>query len=301
MIRLDITPGQRGMRTTECIAQMLPELQRYNLKKVLKAGEIRLNGSRISKDFEVSEGDVIEVYTPVEFERVPSLDVCYEDRNFIILNKQPGTLVMGEAGKKTPDLLSMVINHMKDTGEYSEQAGYIPFPCYKLDAYTGGLVIFAKNGDMFEMIREAIQQRRVKRLFKAIIKGCPREKTGQLQHFYIKEGENKYRISNKKINGAVPIYTKYNIIRSNGKFSLVDIEPVTQHIDQERIHMEAAGFPILGDPVYGDNRLNKKMGITHQALWASAIEFTTGVNNMLEYLNGKQVYTDDINFPIVDY
>ncbi|MEG2958041.1 MAG: RluA family pseudouridine synthase, partial [Christensenellaceae bacterium] len=70
--------------------------------------------------------------------------------------------------------------------------------------------------------------------------------------------------------------------------------------NQERAHMEAAGFPILGDAIYGEPKLNKKLGIKYQALWATKIEFTTGVNNVLEYLNGKQVRTRDVNFPIVN-
>lgn len=65
--------------------------------------------------------------------------------------------------------------------------------------------------------------------------------------------------------------------------------------------MEAAGFPILGDNLYGDMKANKKLGIKYQALWATTISFDTGVNNMLEYLNGKMIQTEDIDFPLVNF
>ncbi len=298
MIRLEISAGQRGHSVTQCVAEMLPELKQYNLKKMIKKGDIKLNGGLIKKDYEVDGGDVIEVYLPMEYENVPVLDVCYEDKNILLVNKQPGMAVAGAKGE--PDVMTMVINYMKDRGEYFEDTGSIPFPCYKLDIYTGGLVLFAKNGDFFEILREAFHQRRIKRLFKAIVKGCPKEKQGEFQHFYAKDGEDKYRVADGKIRGAVPIYTRYRVLRSNGKFSLVEIEPVTQYMNQERAHMEAAGYPILGDNTYGDVRLNKKMGIRYQALWADVVEFNTGTNNMLEYLNGRVVYTDDINFPLVN-
>ncbi len=295
MIRLEITAGQRGYSVTQSVAELLPELRQYNLKKMIKRGDIKLNGSLIKRDFEVEDGDVVEVYMPMEFEIAPVMDICYEDKNIMVVNKLPGMTVSGQQ----PDLMSSVINHMKDRGEYYEDTGNIPFPCYKLDIFTGGLVLFAKNGDMFEGLREAFHQRRIKRIFKAIIKGCPPEKEGHFQHFYAKDGKDKYRVADGKISGAVPICTRYRVLRTNGKYSLVEIEPVTQYMNQERAHMEAVGYPILGDNTYGDTRLNKKMGIRYQALWATEIEFVTGTGNMLEYLNGKVIYTEDVNFPLV--
>ncbi len=300
MIKLEVTPEQEGLRTTECVAAALPELARCNLKKMLRNGDIKLNGYRVKKDFEVADGDLIEVYMPVEFERAPLLDVCYEDKNLIILNKQPGTPVTGApTDGGTPDLMSMVINYMRDKHEYFEESGCIPFPCFKLDLFTGGLVMFAKNGELFEVLREAFRQRRVKRIFQAIVKGRPECDRGEFQHFYVKDGEEKYRVANANIRGAVPIYTRYRVLRTNGQYSLLEVEPVTGYLNQERAHLEAAGYPILGDNVYGDARLNRKMGIRYQALWATEIEFMTGINNVLEYLNRKRVRTDDINFPLV--
>jgi len=300
MVRLIVTSEDSGKKTTDFLEEMLPGLTRGAIKKMMRGGEIRINGGRYTKDYPLQNGDVVEAYVPLEFERAPLLDICYEDKNLMLVNKQPGALVTGTDSVKAPDLLSMVINYMRNSGEYCEEIGIIPFPCYRLDIYTGGLVMFAKNGDMFELLKEALHQRRIKRIFQAIIKGCPENKAGEFQHFYVKDGDDKYRVSNKKIRGAVPIYTKYRVLRTNGSFSLVEVEPVTGYMNQERAHMEAAGYPILGDNMYGDARVNRKMGVRYQALWCSSVEFTTGINNMLEYINGKQVYTNDINFPLVN-
>ena len=161
--------------------------------------------------------------------------------------------------------------------------------------------MFAKNAEYFEAIREAVRQRRLRRIFRAIVKGCPEYERGDLRHFYVKDNKDQYRVSTHKMNGAVPIYTRYSVVESNGIFSIVDIEPVTQYLNQERAHMEAAGYPILGDQVYGDGKVNKKLGIKYQALWATKICFDTGVNNMLEYLNGQMIETEDVNFPLVNF
>ncbi|HBU11292.1 MAG TPA: hypothetical protein DEB31_00705 [Clostridiales bacterium] len=300
MIRLCVAPENKGMKLSEYVVASLPELARANLRKMIKKGDIKLNGGLLRKDMEVDEDDVVEVYLPVEFERAPAMDICYEDDNIIVLNKQPGMAVTGGAGQSAPDLMSMVINYMKKKGEYFEDSGYIPFPCHKLDIYTGGLVLFAKNGDMFEVIREAQRQRRIKRIFQAIVKGRPEEDRGEFQHFFLQEGETKYHISEKKMRDSAPIYTKYRVLKANGTCSLLELEPVTQIYNQERAHLEAAGYPVLGDNVFGIARLNKKLGIRYQALWATEIRFATGVNNLLEYLNGKKVVAGDIGFPMVN-
>lgn len=302
MITLEITQDKEGLRITECIAECVPELASANLKKMIRTGDIKLNGSRIKKDFAVQDKDLIEIYVPLEYERPPILDIVYEDENTIILNKQPGTVVAGTGiSSQTPELMSMVINYMKDKNEYSEELGMIPFACFKLDVYTGGLVMFAKNAEYFEAVRLATRQRRISRTFRAIVRGCPKYEEGEFQHFYMKEGEDKYRVTKNNSRGAVPIYTRYRILRSNGRFSFLEIEPVTQYTNQERAHMEAAGYPILGDNIYGDSKLNKKMGIKYQALWATGIRFATGVNNMLEYLNGRTVETNDVQFPVINW
>ncbi|MEG1473570.1 MAG: RluA family pseudouridine synthase [Christensenella sp.] len=301
MIKLEITEEQRGKKITECVREYLPEFVDVNLKKMIRAGDIKLNGCLIKKDFAVEPEDIIEVYAPIEYERFPLLDIVYEDKNLIVLNKQPGTVVIAHEGDDSPELMSMVINYMRDAGEYSEELGCIPFACFKLDIYTGGLVMFAKNAEYFEAIRVAVRERRVRRVFRAIINGYPEHERGEFQHFYVKDAEDKFRVSSKKIRGALPIYTRYNVVESNGIFSIADIEPVTQYLNQERAHMQAAGYPILGDKLYGNDKVNKKLGIKYQALWATKISFNTGVNNMLEYLNGRVIETEDVNFPLVNF
>lgn len=299
MIKLEVTPNLAGKKISDCIKETFTDLNKP--KRMIRQGDVRINGDLAKKDYIVEDGDVIELHMPVSFERPAMLSVAYEDKNIIVVNKQPGTVVAGKADNTMPDIMSMVINYMKEKQEYSEEAGYIPFPCFKLDLYTGGLVLFVKHGDFFETMRTAINQRRVKRYFQAAVRGCPQYDQGELQHFYAKDGENKYRVSTKKISGAVPIYTKYDVLKTNGTYSLLEIEPVTQYMNQERAHLEAAGYPILGDPVFGDARLNKKLGLRQQVLWATKIVFHTGTNNVLEYLNGMTIETKEIDFPVINF
>lgn len=297
MVRLDVTSELEGMKTTEAVLHYYPRLSAYNLKKMLRQGDIRLNGARIKKDFETAEGDMIEIYLPEELKEVPQLDISYEDRNIIVVNKQPGLAVNEPEAPRT--VLTLIRDHMEDADEYIEELGCIPFALDYLDTYTGGLTLVAKNGDAFDYLREASRQRRIRHIYQAIVCGCPQNDTGEFQHFYFKEGQ-KIRVLKHKPQGAVPMFTRYRVLRSNGEYTLLELEPVTDIVDQVRIQLEAAGYPVIGDPLYGNARENKRLGVRYQALWSTEIAFATGVNNILEYLNGKCVRTNDIMFPLVN-
>lgn len=297
MTRLDITAALQGMRTTEAVLEAFPRLASYNVRKMLKRGDIRLNGVRIRKDFETAAGDIVEIYLPPEIQETPRLEICYEDRNVIVINKMPGIPVRDPEGG--PDLVSMIREHMESRDEYIEELGCIPVPLDLLDEYTGGLTLVAKNADAYDTLREAARQRGIRHIYQAIVRGEPPEETGELQHFYLREGPKEHVLSTRP-PGAVAIYTRYHLLRTNGEFSLLELEPVTGVRDQVRIHLLAVGYPVVGDPVYGDARLNRRMGLRYQALWSTELAFATGANSFLEYLNGQWVRTDDIRFPLVN-
>lgn len=299
MVRLEVKEDLSGMSTTQAVVKALPVLADYNLKRMLRNGDIRLNGMRIRKDFETAEGDIIEVYLPEDLRGEPEFDICYEDRNILILNKRPGSVIRAEAGSGIKDLLSLVRQYMIDEEEYIEELGCIPFALDDFDVNTGGLTMFAKNAESFDYLRLAARQRRIRRVFQAIVSGKPDHDSGEFQHFYTRDSHRE-RVASTKMQGAVPIYTRYKVLSSSGTYSLLEVEPVTGIVNQERVHLGAAGYPILGDPIYGDLKLNKKTGIRYQALWSTEIGFATGVNNILEYLNGRCVRTHDIFFPLVN-
>ena len=131
------------------------------------------------------------------------------------------------------------------------------------------------------------------------MRGQPPKEVGEFQHFYLRDGQKEHVLDSRP-PGAVAMYTRYQLLRTNGEFSLLELEPVTGVRDQVRIHLLAVGYPVVGDPVYGDPRLNKRMGLRYQALWSTELAFATGSNNFLEYLNGQWVRTDDIRFPVVN-
>ncbi len=296
MIKREITRNYHNILISEYLQKKYPQIE--NIKKYIKQGEMRLNGIPVKKDFSLNEGDVLDLYLPQEIYTLQTINIVYEDSNLIIINKMQGVPITAPKGSYC--LMDFVVDYMRSKGEIIESTGNVPFACYKLDDNTGGLAMFAKNSDVYDAVRTAFRERRLRRVFKAIICGEPKYTHGEFAHFYLADDKGRVKISSDKSINAMPIYTKYDVITTNGEYSEVYLEPVTQIYNQERMQTQIAGYNILGDQLYGNPKINKQTGVWEQALWLTEIEFISGVRNILEYMNGKNIVTTDVVFPYVE-
>ncbi len=302
MVRLDIPAGQDGKSLLTCIPQMLPGIKPGDLKKILRKGDVKVNGARVKKDAEVSEGDVVEVYLPQNVAPYPQLDIVYEDANLLVVNKQPGISVVEDREDGKPTLLSLAVKYMMESNLYFKETGDVPFACHRLDHNTGGLTMFSKNAEYFDLITQALSQRRIAKFYRTIVVGRPPKDADELHGYLEKDsGAARVRVINRKTRSALPIVTRYKVLKSNGDLSVLEVELVTGRTHQIRAHMASIGTPVLGDDKYGDRRVNKRYGVKYQALWATRLQFYTGPNNLLSYMDGKVIETDQINFPFVEF
>ncbi len=301
MIRLEIPAGQEGNALLVCVTQMLPGVKTGDAKRLLKKGDIKVNGVRVKKDAPVSGGDVLEVYLPEKITPYPKLEIAYEDANILVINKQPGISVVEDKDDGKPTLLSLVVKYMIEKNVYIKETGDVPFACHRLDHNTGGLIIFSKNAEYFDLITQAIAQRRIAKFYKTIVVGKPLKDSDELHGFLIKDARAaRVRITGRRTRAALPVVTRYKMLKSNGELSLLEVQLVTGRTHQIRAHLASIGNPVLGDDKYGNRRANKSYGVRYQALWATRLTFFTGQNNPLGYLDGKTIETDQIHFPYVE-
>jgi RluA family pseudouridine synthase len=301
MIKLEIHSGQDGKNLLSCVTELMPGIRPGDAKKILKRGDIKINGVRTKKDEPVHAGDILEAYIPDSMAPYPKLDIAYEDENLIIVNKEPGISVVEDRDDGKPTLLSLVVKYMMDKNIYIKEAGNVPFACHRLDHFTGGLTIFTKNGEYLDYITQAFAQRRISKFYRAIVVGAPPKPSDELNHFLEKDaGAARVRITSKPSRTALPVVTRYTTLKTNGELSLLEIELVTGRTHQIRAHLASIGIPVLGDDKYGNRKANKKYGVRYQALWSTKLKFNTGRNNPLSYVDGLVVETDKIGFPYVE-
>lgn len=291
MVRLAVPRGQEGKNLLDCIADMLPGLRPGEAKKLLQNGDMKRNGARIRQNESVHTGDILEVYLPKDAQPYPVPDIVWQDENILVVNKNPGVSVVDDREDGKPSLEQLL-------AFLFAKEGITPLACHRLDHKTGGLVLFAKNERFYELVSEAIAQRKISKYYRTIVVGVPAKPEDELTG-YLKKDANaaRVRIVNQPSKGALTVKTRYTTLKTNGQLSLLEVELLTGRTHQIRAHLASVGLPVLGDDKYGDRAANKQFGARYQALWATRLVFHTG--GPLAYLDGKTVETDAVRFPDV--
>lgn len=200
--------------------------------------------------------------------------VVYEDDALVIAEKPPGMETQGENSAESA---------------VAELLGGPVFACHRLDAMTGGLLIFAKTEAAREAVEAALKAGLIQKTYRCIVKGAPKPEAARLTAYLTKNAESaRVTISEKPAPGAKRVETGYRVLAQANGLSLLEIALYTGRTHQIRAHMTFLGHPLLGDDKYGDRALNKAWGAKRQALWAVSLEFSDALAGELAAAAGKR-------------
>ena len=202
--------------------------------------------------------------------------IVYEDENILLIDKPAGILSQrDQSGIDSANELCLKYLQGKGEEDFGKSYGFTPSVCNRLDRNTSGLLIFAKNYNAAMELSAALKERTIRKYYSALVKGKLKEEGRKRAYLLKDERTNTVRIFSKEVKGAVLIETAYRTEQSYGWCSLLSIELLTGKTHQIRAQLAASGTPILGDPKYGDPRLNrelkKKYGIDRQLLHAKRL------------------------------
>lgn len=232
--------------------------------------KIFVNGTAQHTDFAVKPGDVISLsldeptpeYPPEEGE----LTVLYEDDYILAVDKPAGMLIHPSRATMTGTLANRVVAYYQKTGQQSAF-----HPITRLDRDTFGVVLLAKNSHIHALLGAGELQK----TYHALVYGGPKEDKGMIDAPIARRPlPSLLRYVNQ--NGK-PSLTEYSVLERFDGFSKLALTPVTGRTHQLRVHCSYMGFPILGDPQYGNEesrRLSDEKGLTTQLLCAKQLEFT---------------------------
>ncbi len=308
MKELVIGRNDAGQRLDKFISKAFPFMPQSLLYRAVRTKHIKLNGKRCEPSARLSEGDTVTVFLNDDVltrkERrvadLPPVDVVYQDKNVLLVNKPVGLSVHDDESGDPDTLIARVIKALTDSGEYSPDAenSFVPALCNRIDRNTCGIVIVAKNAEALRIMNRMIAERRVKKHYLCLVHGVPEPRSATLKAFIRKDEEKKRSfVTDEPVKGALTMITKYEVLKTDGDISLLSVDLMTGRTHQIRAHMAHIGHPLVGDGKYGSNALYRKSGRRAQALCAVSVEFDFGgEGEALEYLDGKSFSVPEPDF-----
>lgn len=242
------------------------EKSRNSVKSLLKHGQIVVNGKTVTRyDYPLKSGDKIIVgsHRSIVEKNIPQLRILYEDDDIIVIDKEAGLLTITTGSGIDTTAVSLLKDYVQKQSPYNKI-----YTVHRLDQLTSGILVFAKNSEAQHRLRDNWRDMVTKRTYVAVVEGKMDEPEGKISSWLTENKKNYMMYSSSVDNGGKLAITKYKVLQTTDKFSLLELELETGRKNQIRIHLKDLGHPIVGDRKYGSST-----SIGRIALHARVLEF----------------------------
>ncbi len=257
------------------------DFSRSKVVKMLKDGVILVNGKPVKNSYTLKKGDIIEVgeyheeEMSLEPENIP-LDIVYEDEDVIVVNKPNGMVVHPAVGNNHGTLVNALLYHSKNLSNINGE--FRPGIVHRIDAYTTGLLMVAKNNKAHEVLAHELEEKKTYRKYVALVWGVINEDTATIDAPIGRDINDRKKMSVTRINSKDAI-THLRVLKRFKEVTLIELKLETGRTHQIRVHMNYIGHPVVNDPIYGNRKLIDDSG---QCLHAKEIGFIHPTKN--EYM-----------------
>ena len=257
------------------IDSYLSEKLNYSRSKIVKMisdGTILVNNEKVKNSYKLTKGDIIivgeyiEEDMDVEPENIP-LDIVYEDNDVIVVNKPNGMVVHPAIGNNHGTLVNALLYYSKDLSDIN--GSFRPGIVHRIDAYTTGLLMVAKNNKTHEILSEELSKKQTTRKYIALVWGVINEDTATIDAPIGRDPNDRKKMAVTSINSKDAI-THLRVLERYKDATLVELQLETGRTHQIRVHMNYIGHPVVNDPVYGKRKIIDDSG---QCLHAFQIGF----------------------------
>lgn len=267
---IKITNEEQGKRIDNFLVDKL-DLSRNKISKMITEGKILVNKVEVKRSYSLKENDIIEAeeYQEEEMKVIPEkmdLDIVYEDDDVIVVNKANGIVVHPAIGNHSGTLVNGLMYHSKLSDINGE---FRPGIVHRIDAYTTGLLMVAKNNKAHEILSKELEEKKTHRKYVALVWGVINEDTGTIDAPIGRDPKERKKMCVTDVN-AKDAVTHFKVLEIYKDATLIELQLETGRTHQIRVHMNYINHPVVNDPVYGRRKIIDNTG---QCLHAKELGF----------------------------
>ena len=269
------TAEEKGQRLDVFVVERFPELSRSHVQKLIEQGNVLVDGTVRKANYKLRGAEAVQVTVPqaepisVEPEDIP-LDILYEDKDIIVVNKARGMVVHPASGVYSGTLVNALLYHCQDLSGINGEIR--PGIVHRLDKDTSGVMVCAKNDTAHLDLAEQIRTKTAHRTYWAIVHGNIKEEAGIIKGDIGRHPTDRKKMAIVRENGK-PAVTHFKVLERFGEYTLVECQLETGRTHQIRVHMTSIGHPLINDPKYGPKK-SSPFAINGQALHSLQLTLT---------------------------
>lgn len=243
------------IRLDQKVVELTPEINRSYAQHLISSGLVSVNDKIITKSgYKVSSSDIINIINNTKNQKIPNIElsVIYEDDNCVVINKPVGLLAHSKGPMNYEATVATWLSHRVSSDDFdkpkakdlNDRFGIV----HRLDRGTSGVMICAKNQESLKYLQRQFTNRKAKKTYYAIVKGVPPQNHAIIE-MPIERNPKKPQTFRVGSNGK-PSITEFKLIKTNNKYSMLELTPKTGRTHQLRVHLAHIGVPIVGDSLY---------------------------------------------------
>lgn len=248
------------------------DFSRSKIQKMIKSGSIKVNNNIVKNSYILKENDIIDIgeYIEDDMSVLPKemdLNIVYEDDDVIVVDKANGVVVHPAVGNYTDTLVNGLLYHSKELSDINGE--FRPGIVHRIDAYTTGLLMIAKNNKSHEFLARQLEDKTTHRKYVALVWGVINNDTGTIDAPIGRDLSDRKKMAVTATNSKQAI-THFKVLKRFKEATLIELKLETGRTHQIRVHMNYINHPVVNDPVYGRRKLIDDSG---QCLHARELGF----------------------------
>jgi 23S rRNA pseudouridine1911/1915/1917 synthase len=286
-------PGQSTLRIDKFLFNKMEGTSRSRIQAAANAGNILANTVAVKPNYRVKPGDIITIvlpHPPRKIKLIPEdipLEIVYEDKEVIVVNKRPGLVVHPGYGNYNGTLVNALMFHLRENPLFQsgdERPGLV----HRIDKNTSGLLVVAKNEQALNKLASQFFHKTSKRTYAALVWGDMKEDEGTIRGHIGRNPKNRKQMclfpDGDQGKDAV---THYRVLERLGYVNLVECRLETGRTHQIRVHFQYLSHPLFNDPEYGGNQILRGTTFT---------KYKQFVQNCFDLLPGQALHAKTLGF-----